>query len=224
MNFVYPEFLFALSAILIPIIIHLFNFRRYKTIYFTNVQFLKEVQQESTARSRLKHLLILASRILAIAFLVFAFSQPYIPADQTEKKQGPKAVSIYLDNSFSMGALAAEQSLLELAKKKAHEIIRGYKETDKFQLLTNDFFGQQQRLMGKDEFLSQLEKVTLTPDVKPLSQVIQRQKQALGKADAENLFSFIISDFQKSTSDIDKIKIDSTMETYFVQISSVSKR
>ena len=43
MSFVYPAFLFAASLIAIPVIIHLFNFRRYKTVYFSNVQFLKEV-------------------------------------------------------------------------------------------------------------------------------------------------------------------------------------
>ena len=79
MKFAYPEFLYALFAIAIPIIIHLFNFRKFKKIYFSNVEFLKEVQQETQAKSKLKHLLILLSRILAIVFLVFAFAQPFIP-------------------------------------------------------------------------------------------------------------------------------------------------
>jgi len=77
MSFVYPWFLWALLAIAIPIIIHLFHFRRFKTVYFTNVKFLKEVKEQTSARSKLKHLLVLCSRILAIAALVFAFAMPY---------------------------------------------------------------------------------------------------------------------------------------------------
>ena len=80
MRFAYPEFLFALSLIAIPIVIHLFNFRRFKKIYFTNVKFLKDIKEETTSRSKLKHLLVLLSRILAVSFLVFAFAQPFIPS------------------------------------------------------------------------------------------------------------------------------------------------
>ena len=84
MKFAYPEFLYALFAIAIPIIIHLFNFRKFKKIYFSNVEFLKEVQQETQAKSKLKHLLILLSTILAIAFLVFAFAQPFVPSSKND--------------------------------------------------------------------------------------------------------------------------------------------
>ena len=66
MKFAYPAVLFALFAVAIPIIIHLFNFRKFKKIYFSNVSFLREVKKESQSKSKLKHLLILASRILAI--------------------------------------------------------------------------------------------------------------------------------------------------------------
>ena len=84
MSFVNPAFLYALAALAIPVIIHLFNFRKFKKVYFTNVKFLKEVKQETQSRSRLKHLIVLAMRMLAITFLVFAFAQPYVPVDQKQ--------------------------------------------------------------------------------------------------------------------------------------------
>ncbi|MBS1623579.1 MAG: BatA domain-containing protein, partial [Bacteroidetes bacterium] len=103
MQFLYPSFLFALAALAIPVIIHLFNFRRFKTVYFSNVSFLKEVKEETTSRSRVKHLLVLAARMLAVAFLVLAFAQPFIPKKNTNIASGKKYVSVYVDNSFSMG-------------------------------------------------------------------------------------------------------------------------
>ena len=118
MSFTYPAFLFALSAIAIPIIIHLFNFRKFKTVYFSNVRFLKEVKQETQAKSKLKHLLVLASRILAITFLVLAFSQPFIPAENNKIPVGDKTVSIFIDNSFSMDAINKNGTLLDEAKKR----------------------------------------------------------------------------------------------------------
>ena len=64
MLFANPVFLIALTALGIPVIIHLYNFRRYKKIYFTNVRFIAEIKQESKNRSQLKHLLILLMRLL----------------------------------------------------------------------------------------------------------------------------------------------------------------
>src|SRR5438552_18471731 len=111
MQFYYPAFLIALLTLVIPVIIHLFNFRRYKTVYFSNVRFLKEIKEETDSRSKLKHLLVLASRLLALAFLVFAFAQPYIPNKRNQVSTGKKFVSIYIDNSFSMNAMSSGASL-----------------------------------------------------------------------------------------------------------------
>src|SRR5262245_19931430 len=153
MSFVYPGFLFALFALLIPILVHLFNFRRFKKVYFTNVRFLREIRQDTRNRSRLKHLLILAARLLAVAFLVLAFAQPFLPALGTRMTAGVKKVSVYIDNSFSMDAISNNGDLLEEAKKKAREIAAGYQPSDLFQLLTNGFEGRSQRLVNRDEFL-----------------------------------------------------------------------
>jgi Na+/H+ antiporter NhaD/arsenite permease-like protein len=80
MIFAQPLFLIALTALAIPVIIHLFNFRRYKKIYFTNVKFIAEIKQETKKQSQLKHLLILLARLLAITCLVMVFAQPYLPS------------------------------------------------------------------------------------------------------------------------------------------------
>ena len=80
MKFLHPEILWGLSALSIPILVHLFNFRRFKKVQFSNVAFLKDIRQETQSKRILRHLLILAARMLAIACLVLAFAQPYIPA------------------------------------------------------------------------------------------------------------------------------------------------
>jgi len=104
MSFLFPAFLFALLALAIPVIIHLFNFKRYKTLYFSNVPLLKRIKQESRKKSQLKQLLIMLARIMAIASLVIAFSRPYIPTGNRTANKGQQMVEIYIDNSFSMKA------------------------------------------------------------------------------------------------------------------------
>jgi hypothetical protein len=198
MQFLYPSFLWALLALAIPVIIHLFYFRRFKKVYFTNVKFLKEIKEETSSRNKLKNLLILLMRCLAIAGLVFAFAQPFIPSN-SEIKKGEKSVSIYIDNSFSLKAEKENIPLIDLAKERARKIVNAYSEEDRFQILTNDFEGKHQRLVSKEEALAYIEEVNISPAVQPISKVINRQKQLLK---SENKISFLISDFQKSTTDI----------------------
>ena len=67
MSFLYPNILWGLMAVSIPVIIHLFNFRKFRKIYFTNVRFLEELKQQTRKQSKLRHLLVMIARMLAIA-------------------------------------------------------------------------------------------------------------------------------------------------------------
>lgn len=214
MSFANPTFLFALAALAIPIIIHLFNFRKFRRVMFTNVRFLKEVRHDTKARNKLKHLLILACRLLAIFFLVMAFAQPFIPQDNVTVKKGQKAVSIWVDNSFSMDAVGTSGTLLDEVKKDAREIVAAYNATDRFQLLTNDFEGRHQRLVSKEEFLELLEEVKPSPAVRNVSEVVRRQQDLLNNTPdiaTGNKEAFLLSDFQQTISDYGRIKADTSI-------------
>lgn len=217
-RFLAPSFLFALTLIAIPILIHLFNFRRFKKAYFTNVRFLQELKEETTRVSKLKHLLVLLSRILAVIFLVLAFAQPIIPVSIGGTVRGTRVVSIYIDNSFSMESITREGTLLDVAKKKAKEIAMAYPPVTRFQLLTNDFEAVHQRLVSRDEFLDEAEHVKISPVSRNLSDVVIRQKEALHQASENSQCSFLISDFQTGTSDIANIKADSSLQLNLVAL------
>jgi hypothetical protein len=219
MNFLFPTFLIGLVAIAIPIIIHLFNFRKYKKVYFTNVQFLKELKQESDSKSKLKEWLILAMRILAIACLVFAFAQPFIPG-KSKAVQGEKAISVYIDNSFSMESTNKKGTLLENAKEYATEIINTFNASDKFQLLTNDFEGKHQRFVSKEDFIEQLNDVKISSATKALNDVLKRQQDFLQNSSSKNKRIFLLSDFQKNTSVFNKTDIDTLITVSCIPITS----
>lgn len=223
MKFLYPEFLFALFSLAIPIVIHLFNFRKFKKVFFTNLRFLKEIQEETQSRQKLKHLLILLARCLAIAFLVFAFAQPFIPKNAGTIDTRERSVSVYADNSFSMSADSPEGELLESAKARVRQIASAYKDNDKFQLLTNDFEGKHQRLVNKTEFLRMLDEVEISPVFRPLSDVVSRQQQALNLERNNRKLSFILSDFQESFADFKNIKNDTSISVQLIPLRSASK-
>lgn len=217
MQFLYPAFLFGLAAVAVPVIIHLFNFRRFKTVYFSNVSFLKEIKEETASRSRVKHLLVLAARMLAIAFLVLAFAQPFIPKKNTNISAGKKYVSVYVDNSFSMGAMSGGIRLLDKAKQAGKEIVQNYAVNDQFQLLTNDLSGKQQRLVGKEEFLSMLEEVDISPAARNLAEISRRQADVLAMDNSKNKVAYVLSDFQKN---LGEFKPDTTIKYNLIPLAA----
>lgn len=218
MQFLYPAFLFGLFALAVPVIVHLFYFRKFKTVYFTNVKFLKELKQETSARQKLKNLLVLLMRCLAIAALVFAFAQPFIPSGSVVK-QGLKSVSIFVDNSYSMSSMSKEISLFDKAKIRAREILQAYKDQDNFQILTNDFEGKHQRLLSKEDALIMLDELKVSPAVRNISEVMKRQTQVLNTSDRSIKIAYILSDFQKNISDFTP-KTDTLIDFNLIPLQS----
>ena len=220
MHFLYPVFLFALISLAVPVIIHLFNFRRYQKVYFSNVQFLKEIQEQQASRRNLKERLILASRLLALLLLVFAFARPYIPGKNAANAGKQQVVSVFVDNSYSMQTLNKEGTLLDEAKRRAKEIASAYNINDRFQLLTQDFEGKHQRLLSRDEFNDAVDGIRISPQSRGLQQIIGRQQGVLNTQPNAIRSAYLVSDFQKNISNGKAVKTDSTIRFSLVQLKA----
>ena len=132
MQFKHPEILYFLFLLVIPILVHLFQLRRFKTVYFTNVKLLKELQTQTRKSSKIKKWLLLVTRLLVLTCLIIAFAQPYFKHQNTPKK-GNELI-IVLDNSFSMQAKGPKGELL---KRSIQELLEELPENQSFSLLTN---------------------------------------------------------------------------------------
>ena len=208
-----------MAAIAIPIIIHLFNFRRYRKVYFTNVRFIDQVRKKTRRKSQLKHLIVLMLRILAIASMVMAFAQPYIPLqEETRSRESERLVSIYIDNSFSMQALTGSGSALDMARRIAEEIAEAYSPSDVFHIITNDFDRKHQRILNRDDFIQALSGVNFSPAVRKTGEIFARQKDFLFESGYTDRQSFIISDFQKSIAAFSAGQIDTSAKIYLVPV------
>jgi hypothetical protein len=223
MQFLYPSFLWALAALAIPIIIHLFYFRRFKKVAFSNVKFLKEVKEETSMRSRLRNLLVLLTRCLALAALIFAFAQPFLPSAR-EVLTGRKAVSLFVDNSFSMAAESDSAPLLQIAKDRARDIVNAYGVEDRFQVMDNDFSGRNQRLVGQEEALELIDAVKVSPASRRQSVVTARQRSALATENIDNKISYLVSDFQRNVTDLTPAALDTNIQLNLVPLTAVQER
>ncbi len=147
MQFKHPEILYFLFLLIIPIIVHLFQLRRFKKEYFTNVQFLKELSIQTRKSSKIKKWLLLVTRLLLLAFLILAFAQPFFKSK--DSKNANNEMYIILDNSFSMQAKGQKGELL---KRAVQELLEETPENMQFSLITNNetFWNSDIKSLQKD--------------------------------------------------------------------------
>ncbi len=228
MQFVNPGVLWGLLALSIPLIIHLFNFRKTRKVFFTNVAFLQKVETETSSFRKLKQWLIMAARMGFLAALVLAFAQPFLPA---ANRSGNASTlngmnSLYLDNSMSMQNTAENKRYIDLAVNKMDELLTQFGNQQNLQLLTNDFNGDDQFAAGSERIRDRLSGVQFSNRSRSLESVLNRQKSLNEKETGSTRGNyFLFSDFQKSTTgDLTALTADSTQQIYLVPVQGEVNR
>ncbi len=193
MQFKYPELLWALLLLVIPIIIHLFNLRRFKKTPFTNVKLLKKVVSESRKSSTIKKWLLLFTRLGLITALVFAFAQPF-SADAAALQK--KEYVFYLDNSFSMQAKTQGITLLQ---NSVQDFIKSVPESETFTFFTNDKVFKDVKIQDIKNELLQL---SISSNQLTLEEILLISETYFKKEAGTSQHTVLFSDFQKRMGEI----------------------
>lgn len=209
MIFLNPSILWALFAILIPIIVHFFNFQRPKRVLFSNIDFVKEVNKAVVRNIRLKQWLLLFIRILAITFLVLAIAQPTIKNEnQSSQNLGNHSVAIVLDNSMSMNAENSKGSYFNQIKQNSRTIIDSYSKSDEFLIFPLSKVRLNAIFQNKNNAKSELSKIEKTYDSPSLKKLLEFYDEIFSKAQNTNKTLYFLSDFQKNSILSDSISKD----------------
>ena len=211
MQFKHPEILYALSLLLIPIIIHLFQLRKFKKVAFTNVAFLKEATLKTRKSSQIKKWLILCTRLLLLTAIILAFAQPF--TSKTDAFKAKKETIIYLDNSFSMQIKGNKGELL---KRAVQDIINNVSETENISLFTNNSSYRNTTIKAIKNDLLQLDyssnKLTTQAALLKSNTFLNNKTNSLNNI-------IFISDFQQ---DEINLKSDSLSHLHFVKLNPVN--
>ena len=219
MRFLYPNMLWGLFALLIPILIHLFNFRRHKLVYFSNTAVLRSIQQENAKTRKLKYLVTLLLRCLFIVGLVLAFAFPYRPEKQINVNTADNLVGIYIDNSMSMKGQSQRTTLMEDARQSARDLVHKLNPSNRYLLMTNSFEVQNEYPMNQEEMLDQLDRMNVDGAPMPMGEVIDRFEM-LGKQHGFATSTlFVYSDFQRNTFGLSAAKADTTLQVVVVPMT-----
>ncbi|GAB4378010.1 MAG: BatA and WFA domain-containing protein [Salibacteraceae bacterium] len=197
MVFSAPSLIWALSLLVIPVIIHLFHFKRYVRFQFSDVSLLNEIKNRSRTQNRLKHLLILLCRMAFIAFLVLAFAQPRIAPQSSAIDRSPEAVALFVDNSYSMTARSNTTTLLNEAIQKAYEVVMAYPADTRFQLITCEMDAKGQYLLNREDIISELDKIEPVPYTAKAMSVAAFHRELLEREELKNGVLYMISDFNQ---------------------------
>ena len=216
MKFQNPQLLYALFAIAIPIIIHFFNLRKRTNIRFSNIKFIKSIDKIKGFKNKVKNILILFCRILALLFLIISFCKPFIPNNLNSKYKN-KDIIIYIDNSLSMNALDDNgYSLLEVAKKRANSLIKSLK-NDNFWIITNDINSARSINNLNNSSVEVIEKINFSAYNLNLNQLISKTSIISNKKKE----LYIISDMQKNVFNFSNIKeIDTSINIKIIKLKN----
>ncbi len=121
MTFLQPWLLAALPLMTLPLIIHLINQRRFQTLPWAAMQFLLAAKALSRGYSRLRHWLIMALRMLAVAALILAVARPLSRGWLALAAGGrPDSAIVIIDRSPSMQArqAAGGESKLDTGRRQ----------------------------------------------------------------------------------------------------------
>lgn len=217
MSLLYPEFLWALLLNIIPIFIHLFNYQKHETIYFSDVTLFKDIEEKTKKRSQLKNILLLLSRILLVSSIVLAFCFPYEKNDKINNYENLKKIGIYLDNSFSMSRLNKNQSLLESAKDDLMKLIDNLPDNTEYIFTTNNKLKNKPYSIRKNELKKEIIKTGYSPISLTYSEIIDIQKEQF-KGDIIN--TFWLTDLQKNSFDLSNHKLVKNDQINLLKYSS----
>lgn len=211
MHFKYPAIFYFLFILIVPILIHLFNLKKFKKIEFTNVQFLKKISIETRKSSHVKKLLILATRLLCFTALIFTFSQPYLG---NKKIEDNRHYYIYLDNSESLNTNGNNGNLLKTA---THDIIENSPENERYSLLTNDDLRIN---ISKKELKKDLRNIQISNNITSFEDKINAIERELKNKSNDLYKILLISDFQYFTKKINNEFTNVTRPFSVVKLTS----
>ncbi|NUY79327.1 BatA domain-containing protein [Flavobacterium sp. MAH-1] len=229
MQFRHPEILYFLFLLVIPIIVHLFQLRRFKKEYFTNVKFLKELSIQTRKSSRIKKWLLLATRLLLLACVIIAFAQPFFKAK--DSNSAANEMYIILDNSFSMQAKGQKGELL---RRAVEDLLEHTPDGRNFSLVTNtesfwntDIKSIQKELQNLkysatpfqlDNLIAKVNarKSAFSKDIIVITDAAGLEQKQLKGIDKESNTYFIVPESeQKNNVAVDSVSLNQTMDNFY---------
>lgn len=223
MSFLNPLVLFALAAASIPLIIHLFNFRRPRKVDFSSLSFVKELQKSTMQRVRIKQWLLLLLRTLTIAFLVLAFARPTVTGELagTVGGQASSSIVLVIDNSLSMTLRDGGGEYLRQAKDVATGLVDALQADDEIFVVATagERTADPTAYSNRAAAMESIESIEAHLGADKLPAALERASNALERSRHLNKEIYVVSDLQRSAlPDTSEIAVNGDARIYLLPV------
>jgi len=196
LNFLQPLLLYGLFAVSIPVIIHLLNRRRHRTVRWAAMQFLLKATRESRGKKKLKYFLILACRTLGLAALVFAAARPLVGGFLGWGGGTVDTVVLILDRSASMEATQKDSSNSR-RKTSLEQVSIALAELGNTRLVLIDSATGQPQEVPSPDVLPEISATAATDTAADLPALLERAVDLLAEGAPGRSEIWIASDLQR---------------------------
>jgi hypothetical protein len=184
--FTNPLMLGWLAAAAAPLIIHLWNKRKYREVSFAAIEFLLAALRKNSKRIQVEQWILLAVRTLIILLLVMAVAEPFLEQAGLRFSPGQKTHKVLvLDGSFSMAYKPTDNSRFERAKELAVQIVDESSQGDGFTLV---LMSQPPRVVvgtpafERADFVKEIQNLKLPHTGADLPATLEKVEEILGRA------------------------------------------
>jgi hypothetical protein len=204
MTFLNPLVLFGLLAAAIPILLHLLNLRKLRTIEFSTLAFLKELQKTKIRRLKLRQLLLLILRTLLVILIVLAFARPTLRGTLVGSlgSHAKTSAVFIIDDSYSMTVTDEQGDILRQAKQAAQNTLTLFKDGDEIFLIrlssiSGTIPGNEKAVRDFGLLKQEIEEVKPTAVRGSVEDGLRIASRLLAGTQNFNKEVFVFSDFQK---------------------------
>ncbi|MFM8569107.1 MAG: BatA domain-containing protein [Candidatus Kapaibacterium sp.] len=202
MTFLNPLVLLGLAAASIPLLLHLLNLRKLRTVPFSTLRFLKEIEKTQIRSLKLQQLLLLLLRTLIVVCAVLAFARPVLQTSvPVVGGHIPSSVIIVLDNSYSMDASDDRGNRFQQARRAALSICDALKDGDEVAVLTSSMVGSRTKagfVRTVQTVRERLQREETAPRTAQLSAMLAQAAALVGEAKNYHREVYVITDVQSN--------------------------
>ncbi len=201
LSFLNAIFLAGIAAAILPILIHLFSRRRARRVDWSSTRFLRELNRQRIRRVKLRQLLLLVLRVLAIVLFALAMGRPALTGSLRHGGKAPSTACIILDTSGSMWAARDGEPAFAGARTRATEVLGLLGEGDEAYLITVDSSAESFTPYAVQDLSLLRERVTeLEPSYRAgsMQDGLTLAARLLGASHNLNRELYVVSDLQRS--------------------------
>lgn len=197
MSFLNQAILWGLFAAAIPVIIHLLNRRRHRTVKWAAMSFILKATRESRGKKKLKHFLILTARTLALAAIIFAVAQPLIGGLLGWGGSKLDTVVLVLDRSLSMETETGTEGLSK-REQAIKQVMQTLNEMGKPKLILVDSASGTLSEVNPIDTLNQLSITAATDTKSNIPDLLEKASNYIQNNQSGQTEVWVASDLQSS--------------------------